>query len=1194
MNSRVLFSALRTPLLLFLAALAFSLNERPARAQNFDGRLDAGFQPPSELQVRLYLGRRAVVAVQPNGKILFGGEIDQEGEQVARLNADGSRDTSFHSPSYTPPSLDAIVVQPDGRFLLGGAGLVRMLPDGQDDPSFESPLSGPEPWWNNVPTRVVLQPDGKILVSGGFDHSETGAQPGLVRLLDNGSTDPTFQAASSDLPRTIEAIALQPDGKVLVAGYTFTEATNTWEGKFVRLLPNGVRDATFAPVLNRGVSAITLQSDGKILVAGYDWTGFYQRHGYVLRLEADGSPDATFAPGIGQFEILGYSNEGVMSMIVQPDGKILIGGTFYLVFRDWRYGSLLRLEPDGTRDFTFNPVVDLAGWADDASSVTSMALQPDGRLLIAGDISEVHGVPRRGIARLFTDGTLPQGAISFSADSFTLREGSPNQTITIERQGPNLGPITVQYALQDVPYGLFPDLSYLSGDLTEDFAGLTGSVSFAAGETSKTVSLPIVNDTRLEPTESFVVALTGTIGTAAFGDRIIALVHLQDDDSLGLPGSIDTNFSGNVAGSVSALVTQNDGRLLVGGNFFSFDGVPRANLLRLNLDGTLDPAFNPSAPEITSLAVQGDGRILIAGAAVQRLLATGAPDPAFQDYFVGHPVLALAVQSDGRILLGSISGVQRLDANGAPDFNFLPFSGVAADQRVDIVHAIIPQADGKILVGGQNAATQFPVLARLNPDGSRDDSFTAPTFDMGYMHGLPIGILAMAQQPDGKFLVGGGFGAAASNVPYHSLVRLETNGTIDPTFHPELNSNSSLNSILLQPDGRVLIAGNVILSNGNDVGLGFGRLFDDGRIDHSFRSGTGSIDHIKSIARQPNGAIWIGGNFTTYNGYHQPALARIHGDDQIGPGRIEFVLRYESVKENAGPIALKLRRIWGTTGTVTVHYATGGGDAIPGVHYTAASGTVSFANGETEKTIFINPIDDALPQLNRSFDVTLSAPTGGADLDQFPTNTVTIQENDLGILVRRIARDENNWTPTEDFSVSENVGTAFFHVYFVGDRPSTPVNLSYSTHDGTARAGQDYTTTAATTSFGGPYSTTQDIEIPILPDNVLEGSETFTVTLSTPTPGIALPLSEFTVTILEKAPIFRLFPHPAGPTVPGHFRMLMQIPKGTPFAVQASTNLVDWSVIQLFPAQALDGPLEFEDPDAVNFTKRFYRLAPGP
>jgi hypothetical protein len=56
----------------------------------------------------------------------------------------------------------------------------------------------------------------------------------------------------------------------------------------------------------------------------------------------------------------------------------------------------------------------------------------------------------------------------------------------------------------------------------------------------------------------------------------------------------------------------------------------------------------------------------------------------------------------------------------------------------------------------------------------------------------------------------------------------------------------------------------------------------------------------------------------------------------------------------------------------------------------------------------------------------------------------------------------------------------------------------------------------------------------------------------------------------------------------------MQVPVGTPFAVQASTNLVDWSVIQLFPAQSLDEPLEFEDPQAVNFTKRFYRLAPAP
>jgi hypothetical protein len=152
------------------------------------------------------------------------------------------------------------------------------------------------------------------------------------------------------------------------------------------------------------------------------------------------------------------------------------------------------------------------------------------------------------------------------------------------------------------------------------------------------------------------------------------------------------------------------------------------------------------------------------------------------------------------------------------------------------------------------------------------------------------------------------------------------------------------------------------------------------------------------------------------------------------PHRVRSSLRIRQRK--CRPIALKLRRIWGTTGTVTVHYTTGGGDAIPGVHYTAASGTVSFANGETEKTIFINPIDDTSPSSNRSCRVTLSAPTGGAVSTNSPPNRHHPGKRSRH-LVRRIAAREH-WTPTEDFSVSENVGTAFFHVYFVGDRPAPP------------------------------------------------------------------------------------------------------------------------------------------------------------
>ena len=137
------------------------------------------------------------------------------------------------------------------------------------------------------------------------------------------------------------------------------------------------------------------------------------------------------------------------------------------------------------------------------------------------------------------------------------------------------------------------------------------------------------------------------------------------------------------------------------------------------------------------------------------------------------------------------------------------------------------------------------------------------------------------------------------------------------------------------------------------------------------------------MALTPSGALWIGGDFPTFNGFTQPALARLHGDDQTGPGRIEFVESFTKVKENAGVVTLKLRRYWGTDGPATVHYETADGTGTAGVHYTAASGTASLASGEIEKSITVTLLDDSTPHFNRWFTVTLSQPRGGVSLGEF-------------------------------------------------------------------------------------------------------------------------------------------------------------------------------------------------------------------
>jgi hypothetical protein len=127
------------------------------------------------------------------------------------------------------------------------------------------------------------------------------------------------------------------------------------------------------------------------------------------------------------------------------------------------------------------------------------------------------------------------------------------------------------------------------------------------------------------------------------------------------------------------------------------------------------------------------------------------------------------------------------------------------------------------------------------------------------------------------------------------------------------------------------------------------------------------------------------------------------------------------------------------------------GTGTAGVHYTAASGTVSFASGEIEKSITITLLDDSTPDFNRWFTVTLSQPTGGASLGEFATDTVFIIENDRGIIARRTDIQGNSWFFRDDFNVRENSGQIRIELFYVEIR-QWPISLNYSTHDGTAYA----------------------------------------------------------------------------------------------------------------------------------------------
>ncbi|HYN84120.1 MAG TPA: DUF4214 domain-containing protein, partial [Pyrinomonadaceae bacterium] len=204
----------------------------------------------------------------------------------------------------------------------------------------------------------------------------------------------TFLNGLPGVVGTVRAVALQPNGDILIGG-AFSFVNGQPRQGVARLNADGSLDASFLASgsgANHIVTSLAVQPDGKVLVGGIFTSFAGQPRNRVARLNADGSLDASFAnpstdPGAG-------ANSTVQTITRQPDGKVLIGGVFTAVGGVAR-GRLARLNADGSLDETF---LNFTSGADD--TVNAVTLQPDGKVLVAGNFTSVNGVVRPGVARL--------------------------------------------------------------------------------------------------------------------------------------------------------------------------------------------------------------------------------------------------------------------------------------------------------------------------------------------------------------------------------------------------------------------------------------------------------------------------------------------------------------------------------------------------------------------------------------------------------------------------------------------------------------------------------------------------------------------------------------------------------------------------------------------------------------------------
>ena len=630
---------------------------------------------------------------------------------------------------------------------------------GEVDLSFNAAAYG---LTNGTVHIIKKQPDGKLLIGGNFTDVNGVAAGGLARLNADGSVDTTFNPPDfgngAGLGGTVYALGIQSDGKIIVGG-DFNGIDNVFNQGLKRLLPNGALDTSFQSLpppnhfpFTRAVNDLEVLANDKIVVGGN-----YEVQGGELglfQLNADGTLDNGFTTSPGS----------VKEVEIQPDGKILAG-----------FNSLSRYNSNGTVDGTFTQV-------NANNSIEVIRVRNDGNIFIGGAFSLVNGFQQGGISKINSDGSI----------DLTFNQNNPGANgvifdIVIKTDNKFLicGSFTSYNTTQR------RKLTQLNSDGTLDVSFLDNPTLNAFAATD----IEILSDGKL---------LVGFSPSAT----VSSLIRFNAD------GSIDNTLNEVVSrgGRVRRITQQPDGKALIVGQFKYANGVVRNGMARLNTDGSLDTSFVPyfsTIQNLTAVALQPDGKILVGGfngEVLRRLNSDGSLDTSFMTILgVATNIYDVAVLPNGQILAvgdiftGTTRRIARFNANGALDTTFAP------TQPNMTVYKLMVQPDGKILIGGaftQIGATLRGRIARLNTDGSLDNTFNPPGGANHEVYNLDL-------QTDGKVVLAGLFTGLNGNNNYQRIGRLNSDGSLDNSFVQSAAINSPIVGLKVQPDGKILVGGNI-------------------------------------------------------------------------------------------------------------------------------------------------------------------------------------------------------------------------------------------------------------------------------------------------------------------------------------------------------------------------------------------------
>lgn len=401
---------------LLLLCLAFI----PLRAQlpgSFDSTYGIGGKTILPLGTANAFGR--AVIIQPDGKSVLAGVANNGANSdfaIARFTTEGDPDNSLGEDGIMMTDFDgrtdiaeAIALDAFDRIVVAGSvdsgdgfgfAVARYLQDGTLDKSFgHQGLVISRVGITDFCKSVAIQSDHKVVLGGYVLNGFSGKNEfALMRFHTDGTPDSTFHDDGIVLidmgigSGVANAIFIQPDGKIVLAGQVLNENTFRWEIGIIRYNEDGSPDKTWdedgkalvgSPEADYTIKTVVMQADHKIVVGGFFGTAPSNNLFSLARYHTDGRLDDTFGEGGIVLGSYGAQNNQVNDMVIQPDGQILIAGTSLQGNRDMF--AVARLDPTGNFDETFGEHGVIRPVIDQNDGINSMALQQDGKLVVAGE-----------------------------------------------------------------------------------------------------------------------------------------------------------------------------------------------------------------------------------------------------------------------------------------------------------------------------------------------------------------------------------------------------------------------------------------------------------------------------------------------------------------------------------------------------------------------------------------------------------------------------------------------------------------------------------------------------------------------------------------------------------------------------------------------------------------------------------------